>query len=57
MKAFQKVRQGDPLDPNTQIGSQINEAQIKKIASYMEIAKQEGATIGLAAASVPPKVR
>ena len=45
MKAFQKVRQGDPLDPNTQIGSQINEAQIKKIASYMEIAKQEGATI------------
>lgn len=45
VKAFQKVRQGDPLDPNTQIGSQINEAQIKKIASYMEIAKQEGATI------------
>lgn len=45
VKAFQKVRQGDPLDSNTQIGSQINEAQIKKIASYMEIAKQEGATI------------
>lgn len=45
VKAFQKVRQSDPLDPNTQIGSQINEAQIKKIASYMEIAKQEGATI------------
>ena len=45
MKAFKKVKQGNPLDPNTQIGSQINEAQVKKIASYMEIAKQEGATI------------
>ena len=45
IKAFKKVKQGNPLDPNTQIGSQINEAQVKKIASYMEIAKQEGATI------------
>ena len=33
------------MDMNTQIGSQINEAQVKKIASYIEIAKQEGATI------------
>ena len=45
VSAFEKVKQGDPLDPNTQIGSQINEAQIRKITSYMEIAKQEGATI------------
>ncbi len=43
--AFEKVKQGDPLDPTTQIGSQINETQIKKITSYMEIAKEEGATI------------
>lgn len=45
VEAFSKVKQGDPLDPNTQIGSQINEAQIRKISSYMEVAKQEGATI------------
>ena len=44
VKAFRKVKQGDPLNPNTQIGSQINEAQVRKIAGYMEIAKQEGAT-------------
>ena len=43
--AFKKVKQGNPLDSSTQIGSQINEAQVKKIAAYMEIAKQEGATI------------
>ena len=43
--AFQKVRVGDPLDPNTQMGSQINEGQLRKILSYIDIAKQEGATI------------
>ena len=43
--AFQKIRVGDPLDPNTQMGSQINEGQLKKIMSYIDIAKQEGATI------------
>ena len=45
IKAFQKVKQGDTMDMNTQIGSQINEAQVSKIQSYIEIAKQEGATI------------
>ena len=45
VQAFKKVKQGDPLDPTTQIGSQINEAQVKKIAAYMEVAKQEGAAI------------
>ena len=43
--AFQKVKVGDPLDPGTQMGSQINEGQVKKILSYIELAKQEGATI------------
>ena len=45
VKAFENVTQGDTMDMNTQIGSQINEGQVKKIASYIEIAKQEGATI------------
>lgn len=42
---FNRVIQGNPLDPKTQIGAQINEAQMKKIASYMNIAREEGATI------------
>lgn len=45
IKAFNSVEQGDTMSMNTQIGAQVNEAQIKKIASYIEIAKQEGATI------------
>jgi len=43
--AFNKVKVGDPTDPSTQMGSQINEGQLKKILSYIEIARQEGATI------------
>ncbi len=42
---FNKVTIGNPLDPNTQLGAQVNMAQQKKVASYIEIAKQEGATI------------
>ncbi|MCR4672054.1 MAG: aldehyde dehydrogenase [Lachnospiraceae bacterium] len=45
VEAFNKVKVGDPTDPNTQMGAQINEGQLKKILSYVEIAKQEGATI------------
>ena len=44
---FGKVVQGDPLDPATQVGSQINAGQVKKIASYIDIAKEEGATIAV----------
>ncbi len=42
---FEQVRVGDPLDPNTQMGSQINEKQLKQILSYVEIAKGEGAEV------------
>ena len=45
IKAFETVKQGDSMDMNTQIASQINEDQVRKISSYIEIAKQEGATI------------
>ena len=43
--AFQKVTIGDPLDPETQMGSQISKRQAEKILSCIESAKQEGATI------------
>ncbi len=45
VEAFQKIRVGDPLDINTQMGSQINKKQVEKIMSYIDIAKQEGAQI------------
>ena len=42
---FESVKVGDPLDPNTQMGAQINEKQLKQILGYVDIAKEEGATI------------
>ena len=43
--AFSKVTVGDPLNPATQMGSQINMSQVNKILSYIDIAKSEGAKI------------
>ncbi len=43
--AFQKVNVGDPLNPETQMGSQVNKRQAEKILSYIKIAQEEGATI------------
>ncbi len=43
--AFNKVSVGDPLDPNTQMGAQVDQGQLRKIMSYVELAKQEGATV------------
>ncbi len=45
VKAFDAVQVGMPLDPQTQMGSQINKRQLDKILSYIDIAKEEGATI------------
>lgn len=45
VKAFNNVTVGNPLDPNTQMGAQVDENQMRKILSYVEIAKEEGATV------------
>ena len=42
---FAAVKVGDPLDPETQMGSQINKRQLEKILSYVDIAKKEGGKI------------
>ncbi|OBG28862.1 aldehyde dehydrogenase [Mycobacterium sp. 852002-51057_SCH5723018] len=39
------VRQGDPLDSETMLGSQASNDQLEKILSYIEIGKDEGAKI------------
>ncbi len=49
------IRQGDPLDASTMIGAQASEEQQQKILKYIEIGKQEGATLlaGGGAAKMP----
>ncbi len=45
IEAFNKINVGDPMNPETQMGAQIDENQVNKILSYTEIAKKEGASI------------
>lgn len=45
--AFNKVKVGNPLDMNTQMGAQVSEAQLKKILNYVEIGKKEGAKVAV----------
>jgi betaine-aldehyde dehydrogenase len=40
-----KIRIGDPLDPDTQMGPLINKAQHDKVLGYIETGKSEGATL------------
>jgi aldehyde dehydrogenase len=39
------VRQGDPLDSETMLGSQASNDQLEKILSYIAIGKEEGAKV------------
>ncbi|MFW8695546.1 aldehyde dehydrogenase family protein, partial [Mesorhizobium japonicum] len=39
------IKQGDPLDPTTQVGAQASDQQLKKILSYLKIGKDEGAEV------------
>ncbi len=40
-----KIKQGNPLDTETQIGAQVSKQQLEKIASYVEIGRNEGAEV------------
>ena len=39
------VRQGDPLNSETMLGSQASNDQLEKVLSYIEIGKEEGAKV------------
>jgi aldehyde dehydrogenase (NAD+) len=40
-----KIRPGDPMDPETQLGPLASRAQLEKVLSYLELGKQEGLTL------------
>jgi len=39
------IKQGNPLDTETQVGSQVSQEQFDKILSYLEIGRNEGAQV------------
>ncbi len=45
LQRVKAIRQGHPLDPKTMIGAQASQEQLDKILSYVDIGKNEGATL------------
>ena len=41
----EKIKVGDPTDNRTQMGPQVSEEQLNRIKSYVDIARNEGATV------------
>ena len=45
LERIASIRQGHPLHLDTQVGAQVSTAQLEKIASYVEIGREEGAEL------------
>ncbi|GAA4392189.1 aldehyde dehydrogenase family protein [Nocardia zapadnayensis] len=45
IERVKSVKQGNPLDTDTQVGAQASNDQLEKIKSYLDIGKQEGAKV------------
>ena len=41
----QKIRPGDPMEPDTQLGPLASRPQLDKVVSYLELGKEEGLTL------------
>jgi 5-carboxymethyl-2-hydroxymuconic-semialdehyde dehydrogenase len=47
IKRVRKLKVGDPFDPTTEVGPLIHPIHLAKVSGYMEIARQDGATIAV----------
>ncbi|MDO6765817.1 aldehyde dehydrogenase family protein [Agarivorans sp. 1_MG-2023] len=45
LERVKTIKQGDPLDTDTQVGAQVSKGQLDRIMSYLEIGKNEGAEL------------
>jgi 4-guanidinobutyraldehyde dehydrogenase/NAD-dependent aldehyde dehydrogenase len=46
------MRPGDPLDPDTKLGAIVDETQMRRVLSYIDAGRSDGATIALGGARV-----
>jgi aldehyde dehydrogenase len=42
-----QIKQGDPVDPTTQLGAQASQVQFDRVKNYIEVGIEEGATVAL----------
>ncbi len=47
-----EMKPGDPLDPATKLGAIVDEAQMKRVLSYIDAGKSDGARVALGGARV-----
>ena len=45
LERIARIRQGNPLDPATQVGAQVSTDQLEKITNYVQIGVDEGAEL------------
>ncbi|MGY5452711.1 acetaldehyde dehydrogenase ExaC [Agarivorans sp. MS3-6] len=45
LERVKTIKQGDPLDTDTQVGAQVSKEQLDRIMSYLAIGKNEGAEL------------
>ena len=45
LERIAEIKQGNPLDTETQLGPQVSKEQLEKIESYVEIGRNEGAEV------------
>ena len=45
LQRVKAIKQGNPLDTDTQMGAQASKEQLTKILSYLDLGKQEGAEV------------
>lgn len=45
LERTQKLKIGDPMDPKTDIGPMVHQAQMNKVLEYIELGKKEGAEL------------
>lgn len=43
LKRVEAIKVGNPLDPNTMMGAQVDEKQVETILNYIKVGKEEGA--------------
>jgi aminomuconate-semialdehyde/2-hydroxymuconate-6-semialdehyde dehydrogenase len=52
--AARQLKVGDPLDESTQQGALVSKAQLDKVKSYVQLARQDGGTIHCGGEEAPP---
>src|SRR5256886_9708947 len=50
-----RIKVGDPMDKATLMGPQVSEEQLNRIKSYVDVAREEGATVLTGGEAAPPR--